>query len=151
MSARSTVAETAAGEVARLKKMLSDCMAKGRNCPTCKQVRGRLRAMGELRATVAPEHRALSYGRLATDFEGMVRGAGVARAAEAIEEAIPGFGKAWKAAESRARRAREKPRRFSKTLSKTASKSRAAAPRLTDRALRSQLTEKRAAGLVGAK
>lgn len=73
--------------------------------------------------------RAKTWGRLATDFERVEREGRSARAAKAVEAAIPGFGRAWKAAEKRARRSRDKPRPLPGKASKTATKSRAGSTR----------------------
>lgn len=99
-----------------------------------------------LRVEIPVEARAKSFGRLATDFEGMARGARVARATEAIEEAFPGFGEAWKAAEKRALRSGGKPRSFSKKTTETSTASRAAG---SDRSIRSRLSKDRASGRIG--
>lgn len=53
-------------EVERTRAKLAICQSHGINCPVCSTYRARLAELGELHASVAPEHRAKSSGALGT-------------------------------------------------------------------------------------
>lgn len=92
------------------------------DCSTCGPMWGVIAVKIPEDGAVLPEYRAKSSGRLATDFERMHRDRVLADAAETMEEALPGFNKAW----------------------------RRATPR-DDRSIRTRLTSARDAGLIGRK
>ena len=106
------------------------------------------RHIPELPASVAPEHRALSSGRLATDFERMARGGRVARSRETIENCFPGFLAGWdeaqNTAKSHAHDQIKKPRVSEANTPNKPSKARVRG--LSDKALRSRVSAARAAG-----